>query len=252
MGMNIVREIISKRKQKDFTGLSIDGKPGCGKTAAAIRIAREIGTWDFPEKTPDEIWEWAICNIVYDIDSLFDALDVNKYYMNHKVDNRRRILIFDDAGVEAGSMAFADIGFKTLVDLKKQMDIIRSSLECLIITSPSNEDLSKFIKHYGFYKGTVRNQHGYNNRWQKELVVQYNKMGKKRHFWMTRYVEPFSCYINNKWFYNIMEHRQKVTTRIQEEQRINRQLRQIKKENELLKMQKNKKELEELVNGKQQ
>lgn len=229
MPLNLTKEIINNRITNDFLGAIIVGKPGSGKTVYTLTAAREIGYYDDSEMTKDSSWGYALNQVVHTLTEFANAL---KGYSEF---NKRKILIWDDAGVEGGTYAFTS-GFKTMKALKSSMDLIRTSVECLLITTPSFEGLSKFIRDYDMYKIEIK----YHKGWYRRAYIyhRWNAMQGKR--WRKKYIDNFYCRVPNKWYKQMYPYRLDMTdsalVQLVEQSKLNekkRMLESLKIEKEL-------------------
>lgn len=206
--MNITRKIYQNLASKGFTGILIVGEPSIGKSMLACGICREISSTDGISSSvdSDEAWEYAIKQCVYTPARFDQELD------GYNFKNKRRVIVWEDIGTTAGKYAFT-LGFKYLNYLKANMDLIRTNLDCLIMTTPTDNDLLNFLGGYGFLKINITKL----TKWNR-LATTYHKVNKSKSGlicmrWQRWFYDTFSCYCPTKWYREYLDHseREKVS-----------------------------------------
>jgi len=131
-----------------FCGAIITGPRGIGKSCYAINVAWEV----FRNLGYDETTSWIM------------ALDCLKFTIQDVVDfikknvlspDKAHLLIWDDAGTYAGTTKWWT-DRNALDNLKGVTDTIRTGVCSLIITTPSESDLTKFLRNYDDYIIQIR------------------------------------------------------------------------------------------------
>jgi len=203
--MNITRKIYQNLATKGFTGILITGEPSIGKSMFACAICREIASTDkkVPGVKSKEAWKWAINNCVYTPKRFDEELEGYSFY------NKRRVIVWEDIGTTAGKYAFT-LGFKYLNYLKANMDLIRTNLDCLIMTTPSESDLLDFLGNYGFLKINIVKGRG---KWDR-LATTYHKVNKSktgsiRRVWQKWFYDTYSAYCPDDMYKYYLEHSQR-------------------------------------------
>jgi len=220
--MNLTKDIINNRKRHGFLGAIVVGPPGIGKSVYGMIIAKEIYYVDQRAKgiiaTADECWDWARQQIVHGTEQLANAIE------GYSNSNKRKILIWDDAGEGGGTYAFSR-GFGHMDALTTTLNLIRSHCECLLITSITFEGLTKFIRDYPYYKITISKG---SKTWDRvattrfKVLRQFKKSGIERMTWTKRYKEYFSCYMPNAKYNEYIKYREAM---------MNNALKRLIKEN---------------------
>jgi hypothetical protein len=127
-----------------FCGAIITGPRGIGKSSFALNAAWEMyrltGEYD-EEEAWDKVLE--VCKFTMD-----EVLEYLEYYA--KSNEKARCLIWDDCGVHASTMEWWE-NRSTLKRLKSVTDTIRTGVCSLIITTPNESDLTKFLRNYDDY-----------------------------------------------------------------------------------------------------
>lgn len=123
----LIKEAI---EEMGFVGIIVYGRQGAGKSVYAIKLAYKIlGDWD------------KALNAVK-----FDAREILEFLS----DKRKKILIWDDAGVFASKyLYFRDIHYVDLIS--SLVDTIRPKLACLVLTTPSPSRLLRVFREIDFY-----------------------------------------------------------------------------------------------------
>lgn len=234
--LNLSKQILDNRKVNTFLGATVTGAPGSGKTVYTLKVAREIYWYDHPEATKGQLWDWAFSNIVHTLDELVDALE------GHSDTNKRKFLIWDDVGAEAGVYAFSK-GYSIMDALKSVMDLIRTSTECLLITTVTQSGLLKFIRDYRYQWINVGYIHGHGwDRFAQSKISYVDNHGQRR--WRKKYRDLFSAYVPNEWYAQMNPYRVAMQTGALESiSLLTRQATKRKKVNEL-KLDKKMRELE--------
>jgi len=150
--MNLTKDILEVINRHGFLGVVVIGTPGIGKSVYAQLIGKELALELGLAKTEYEGWDWAREQIVHGTEQLAKALK------DHNRHNRRRLIIWDDAGEGGGSFAFSR-GFKHMDALKNVLELIRTSCCCLIMTTIAYEGLAKFIRNYNYWKIAINKRH---------------------------------------------------------------------------------------------
>lgn len=168
MDINLTTDIMNARARHGFIGATVIGPPGIGKSVYCMLIAKELYYLTEKEKgnnpTSDECWEFAINQIVHSTEQLAKGLQGYNYR------NKRLIIIWDDAGVGAGSYAFSK-GYKYLDALTNALNLIRTSCDCLLITTVAWEGLGKFIRNMPYFRINI-SKSGH-NKYDRMAITRY-------------------------------------------------------------------------------
>jgi len=131
-----------------FCGAIITGPRGIGKSCYALNVAWEV-----------------FRNLGYDDDASWNmALDCCKFTIEEVVEfiknniispDKAHLLIWDDAGTYAGTTKWWT-DRHALDKLKGVTDTIRTGVCSLLITTPSESDLTKFLRNYDDYMIQIR------------------------------------------------------------------------------------------------
>jgi hypothetical protein len=195
--LNTTRMILKAQKDDGFYPTIIVGPQSIGKTTYAFAVGRELAVVNgiADSINDDTAWKWAIDQCIY---STEDFINIRK---QHHFKNKRLFVIWEDAGTTAGSYAFAR-GWKYPDALKAQLDLIRTSVTSLLITSPTHSDLFKFIRRYAFYKTkiSIANQNHQRRAATYHKVNKPNKSGDERLVWQFYFDDYYSSLAPDKWY----------------------------------------------------
>ena len=200
--MNIAKTILKNRKTSSFYGAVIVGLQGCGKTTLALNVAREIIIHD-TKCSNLESWDEAMKLVVHSFEELLDRIEGATY------NNKRKLIIWDDAGVSLGTYAHTK-GFATIDDLQGVINLIRTSVEALIITTPALSGLVKFLREYNFYKIEITKAEG--GGWQRRATTRHLQNSKSGKRWFKTYSDVYSCYMPQVKFDKYNEYREGMMT----------------------------------------
>jgi len=191
----ILTQMIMNARPHGFTSATVTGKRGAGKTAYALKVAREIGKYDGLDEAGQ--WKFAIDSCIFSMD------DIIKVLKSHDYKNRAKILIWDDAAVHGSSMNFF-LKMKDVAILKGLMDTVRTSTEALLLTCPDQGSLLKFLRRYGDFRITVHKH----DDWERRAVG-YQKFRFRHQAFRERklWVDEFSCFIPDKYYHPYMKKR---------------------------------------------
>lgn len=122
-----------------YIGAIVYGGRGHGKSIYAMKVAYEVlGDWN---KVLDAI--------VFRLEDVVSTLK-EAVYKNERL----KILIWDDAGVHASKYLFFDRSKLDLIAaLSGLLQVIRTALACMIITTPEAHDVLRFLREQeGVYR----------------------------------------------------------------------------------------------------
>jgi len=133
-----------------FCGAIITGSRGVGKSSFALNAVWELfRELENPETgmfyTEDEAWEETLKHCKFTMDETLDFIERN---IDSK--NKAHCLIWDDAGTHASTLEWWE-NRSALKRLKSITDTIRTGVCSLILTTPSESDLTKFLRNYDDY-----------------------------------------------------------------------------------------------------
>lgn len=128
----------------NFCGAIITGPRGIGKSSFALNAAWEMYmlTGEYSE---EEAWEKVLEVLKFTMDEVLEYLE---YYA--KSNEKARCLIWDDCGIHASTMEWWE-NRSMLKRLKSVTDTIRTGVSSLLITTPAESDLTKFLRNYDDY-----------------------------------------------------------------------------------------------------
>ena len=191
-----------------FTGAIVTGERGIGKSSFALNIAwevfRELIDPDTNEYyTEDVSWRKALDSVVFTISDVIDAISAAA-----KRKDPLRILCWDDCGVYANTMSWWRE--RTLLDkLKAVLDTVRSGCTGLVLTTPSENDLSKVVRNYDDYIVQIRySDDGGGYRVAKGYLKRTLPSGSKRIY--LKFRNRFVVTLPDWVFSEYMEHRDRV------------------------------------------
>ncbi len=123
---------------RDFCASIVYGEQRAGKTVFAMKTAYQIyGDWDL-------VFE----NLFFDLGDLVNAIKSNIGKP------KKKLVIFDDAGVSANSLTYF-IDKEGTMQMKQMMDLIGTSYSCVLFTTPTPMGLLKSIKSYPFLRTKI-------------------------------------------------------------------------------------------------
>lgn len=163
-GMFLTEKIITAYP-RNFCGAIITGPRGIGKSSYALNVAWEVYTnIGYNE---EEAWNKTLSVCKFTMKDVIDFIEKNA-----KSEDKERMLIWDDTGVYASTMEWWS-NRTLLKQLKSVTDTIRTGVCSLIMTTPSESGLTKFLRDYDDYivqisyhesGGNYRNAKGYLKR----------------------------------------------------------------------------------------
>lgn len=128
-----------------FVGGIIFGNQRIGKSSYALQVMKEIyGSWDK-----------AIEHTHFELDDVLDALSGSL-----DVGEEIPVLLWDDGGVHASKHLFWSDRKKTQL-LQSLLDTCGYHLGCLLITTPSPNNLLKCLRDYEFYRVKITRKNEY-------------------------------------------------------------------------------------------
>ena len=198
-------EYILKERPHGFLGAIVWGNRSVGKSIYAIKVARQL--YLIEGYSEEESWRKAIDSCVFLLDDLI------KVVREHDYKNRTPIIIWDDAGFHGSGMLY-HVHMAQAMLLKGIADTIRSSTQCLILTTPSTKGLMGFLTDYGDYEIKITKDYG----WQREAKLVKERMepwGKRRR--IDKGTDGFSAYMPNKWYHEYMTMRNRYKDIIMKE-----------------------------------
>lgn len=191
--MLVLSKLILKQRPYGFLSAIVVGKRSSGKSVYSLNVASEIFQFLYGV-SEKEAYNMAIDNCVFTID------DVIKIFQN-KQDEKRDIVIWDDAGVFAsGGLYHTDItGFALIKGL---MDTARTSTHSLLLTTPSQKGVAGFLQNYDDYLIRITSS-GMNMQRKATGYSKYTLPSGSRRIRKV-FLDTYSCYLNNE-FYNRYE-----------------------------------------------
>ena len=202
--MLFLPEKIIREGKNGFTSATIWGKRGIGKSTYALKVAYQL--FKYHGYSDDEAWDKALDCFVFILKDVISMLEKRK-------ENRIPIIVWDDAGVHAGSMMYHHDPKQARL-LKQLMDVVRTSTYCLILTCPSPKGLMKFLREYGDLNIKISKDH----RWQRNAVIYQQYLTPwNRQWWKKLCTESFSCYIPDNHYQKYAAKREKYFTEIMKE-----------------------------------
>jgi len=126
-----------------FCGATITGPRGIGKSSFALNAVWEL--FRLLGYDEDESWEMALAHCKFTMAETLDFIE-----KNIASDDKAHCLIWDDTGVYASTLEWWE-NRGALKRLKSVTDTIRTGVCSLILTTPSEADLTKFLRNYDDY-----------------------------------------------------------------------------------------------------
>ena len=126
-----------------FVGALIYGQRGIGKTSLALNVAWEV--FRMAGHDEKESWDLALNSCKFTMDDVLETIEGHA-----RAKDKARILIWDDVGVHASNMEWWD-NRDLLKRLKAVTDMIRTGVCGLILTTPSQGGILKFLREYDDY-----------------------------------------------------------------------------------------------------
>jgi len=130
-----------------FCGATITGPRGIGKSSFALNVVWELFRQIVnPDTdlfyTETEAWNITLEHCKFTMNNVIDFIEEN---INSE--NKAHCLLWDDVGVHASTMEWWT-NRVALKRLKSVTDTIRTGVCSLILTTPSESDLTKFLRNY--------------------------------------------------------------------------------------------------------
>lgn len=203
MGLILTKWIEHEAKNNSILTANIEGKLGIGKSAYAIKVAREY--YQNQGYSKNEAYQKAIDSIAF-LPSEFARL----------IDDRCDIIIMDDASLHSGSHLYrTDFDkYSTLMDLTT---VMRTSTNGVLFTTPTISKLASFIRDSDAYNILINKQNGEYERaatiygWRRIAT----RMGIRR-ISIKKAVDKYSCYIPNFYYKQYLERRRKYVDKPKE------------------------------------
>lgn len=168
--MFILAKMIKKAyRTNGFVGAIVYGKQGYGKSSYALKTAYQIY----------EDWDKALDSLVFRLEDLLRILKTTI-----KTGHRKKLLIWDDAGVHGNKYKWFDYNGQTIAkQLQALMDVIRTGVSGLIFTTPQPNELLKVFRGYDFYYIKITKRDDKNTRlatiYQQSVMPNGNIFVKK-------------------------------------------------------------------------
>ena len=147
------------RKGKNgFTSATITGERRVGKTMYALQTVYQICRYEGLGKK--ESWKIALDSIIFTMKDLVNTLKSCTY------ENRRKFIIWDDAGVNASGLLYR-YNMDNAAVLKALMDTVGTRVRLLMLTTPAFKGLMSFLRDYSDILINIEPYHmnfGYNGR----------------------------------------------------------------------------------------
>lgn len=139
MTLVLTRKIKQAIARDGFLLAIVYGVQGVGKSSYSIHVAREVyGDW-----------QQALQNTVFLLKDFVQKLR-HAYFKGYKYS----VLIWDDAGVHANKYVYYT-NIRLVEQLKQIIDVIRTVVKALIVTTPAPDALLKTIREYEYYSVKV-------------------------------------------------------------------------------------------------
>lgn len=201
----ITEKILKLGRGNDYFSAKVEGNLGVGKSSLCIKIAYQyFKAYHYTDK---EAWKLALGCVKFKIE------DIIEVYETHNYNNRKEILIIDDASVHLSSSRwFTD---RNLVSkLEALLTTGRTSVQVLLINCPQVSRLIPFLRDERDYRVEIKHSNEGGNAYARLAITRtsflyYGKSG----LGSTRYkIEPslsneFSCKLPNWVFKLYMEER---------------------------------------------
>lgn len=153
--------------------------------------------------TEDEAWRMALDSVVFTISDVIEAISKAS-----KSKVPLRALIWDDAGTYCSTMAWWS-NRNQLERLKGVLDTVRSGCSGLLLTTPSETDLSKILRNYDDFIIQIRYcEVGGNYRIAKGYLKRTLPSGTRRIY--SKFANRFVVRLPDHIFKEYMEHRHQV------------------------------------------
>ncbi len=137
-------------RQDGFVGAIIYGNQGYGKSVYALKTAFQVY----------RDWDIVFSNLVFRLEDLYDKL-------LSAITNRKpiQVLIWDDAGVHGNKYKWFDPKGQSLAkDMQMLIDVIRTGVKSLLITTPQPNELLRVFRGYDWYYIKITKMGDKNNR----------------------------------------------------------------------------------------
>lgn len=181
-----------------FVGALIVGKRGIGKSTYGLIVLHEI--YIKLGYTENQAWREALNRCLFHLKDVIDFLEQSALS-----DDKEIALLWDDTGIYASGMSYFS-NFKMVERLKSVLDVVRSSLSGLIMTTPSQSGILGFLNQYDDYLVTIKYARSGYDRIATGYIRRTLPSGKRLVY--KRYVDYYSCYIP-KWVYDLYNQKRK-------------------------------------------
>lgn len=240
-GLYLTRKMLQAHPH-GFCGAIITGPRGIGKSSFALNAVWELfRELENPETgmlyTENEAWEETLNHCKFTMDETLEFID-----RNIASDKKAHCLLWDDAGTHASTFEWWE-NRSALKRLKSVTDTIRTGVCSLILTTPSESDLTKFLRNYDDYIVQIRYSDESRYRIAKGYIKRTLPSGTIRIY--SKFKNRFYVYLPDWVFDKYMKMRNAVlleqTKQLKEkleEQRIIKELTKWRLKKKLEKMEK--------------
>jgi len=174
-----------------FFSCNILGERGIGKSVYALKGIH--GTFVQMGMSENEAWRATLRCLHYKIE------DVINFLLTAVEEGRREpVLLWDDVGVHAGSSKY--FSQMLLVEkLKGCMDVIRTSVACLLMTTPTRVGLLGILKNYDDFQ--VKIYHSPRGGWYRVARgYKWSTIPSGKRCVYKKFRDSYSCYLPNLIF----------------------------------------------------
>lgn len=140
----LARKIVKAYENNGFVSAVVFGKQGEGKTSYAFKVARDVFYYVYDLKSKDDAWEYVKNAYFFELP---DAL--NK--IGEAIAQRQRLplIVFDDASIWLSKYIWYKDYMKSFYKL---FALIRTRVAGVVFTTPSPDDIAKFLREKGWYQ----------------------------------------------------------------------------------------------------
>jgi len=210
--LKLSKRMVNKVKQDSFMHITVVGERNYGKTYYSLKNMAlsyyRLSDYHYDKEGEIESFERALDDVIFTPQQFKKKVKDNR--MNK---TKSPFFILDDAGVHFDSGLYhRNLYLSQLVNAC--LDTIKDVTNCLIVTCPFKETLTKRLREYDGYDVTLYTDRGY-ERYGTCIKWYRRPTGDKR--WRKEFEDSFSCWIPNTIHEKYLELRDKFTLDIIDE-----------------------------------